>query len=173
MILQTQNLIIREILPSDVDGIFELDSNSEVHRFLGNNPISSKEKAAEIIEYIRKQYIDNGIGRWAVIEKKSGDFIGWTGIKLEDIETNGFTKYYDLGYRFIPRYWGKGYGYESTFASLNYIVKMLDLKKVCGAAHIDNIGSNRILQKVGLKFINEFIYDGAKHNWYEINIGEK
>jgi ribosomal-protein-alanine N-acetyltransferase len=173
MILQTKNLIIREILPSDVDGIFELDSNSEVHRYMGGHVLNNKKEAEDRIQHIRQQYIDNGIGRWAVIEKKSGDFIGWTGIKLEDIETNGFTNYYDLGYRFIPRYWGKGYGFESTLDSFNHIVKMLDLKKVCGAAHIDNIGSNRILQKVGLKFINEFIYDGAKHNWYEINLGEK
>jgi len=173
MILETKNLIIREILPSDVDGIFELDSNPEVHRYMGGHVLNNKKEAEDRIQHIRQQYIDNGIGRWAVIEKKSGDFIGWTGIKLEDIETNGFINYYDLGYRFIPRYWGKGYGFESTLDSFNHIVKMLDLKKVCGAAHIDNIGSNRILQKVGLKFINEFIYDGAKHNWYEINIGEK
>jgi ribosomal-protein-alanine N-acetyltransferase len=170
MILQTQNLIIREILPSDVDAMFELDSNSEVHKYMGNHVLSTKKEAEERIQLIRQQYVDNGIGRWAVIEKKSGDFVGWCGLKLEDKETNGIANYYDLGYRFIPRYWGKGYGYESTLASFNYIFKMLDLKRVCGAAHIDNIGSNRILQKVGLKFINEFIYDGAKHNWYEITI---
>lgn len=170
MLLETKNLIIREILPSDVDGIFELDSNPEVHRYMGNHVLTNKNEAEDRIQLIRQQYVDNGIGRWAVIEKKSGDFIGWTGIKLENTETNGFTNYYDLGYRFIPKYWGNGYGYESALASLNYVVENMNIKSIYGAAHIDNIGSNKILQKVGLTFINEFIYDGAKHNWYELKL---
>jgi ribosomal-protein-alanine N-acetyltransferase len=69
--LETDRLIIREILPSDEVGMFELDSDPEVHKYLGNKPITNLEQARLNIEFIRQQYKDNGIGRWAVIEKES------------------------------------------------------------------------------------------------------
>lgn len=171
--LESRNLIYRKLTIDDVDGIYELDSISEVHRYLGNNPIQSKEKAKEIIEYVISQYEKNGIGRYAAIEKSSGDFIGWTGLKLEDKKTNGITNYYDIGYRFIPRYWQKGYGFESAKFWLDYGFDVLKYDKISGAAHHENIGSNKILQRIGLKFTNSFIYDGAKHNWYELKSIER
>ena len=63
-------------------------------------------EAKSIIEEIRKQYKENGIGRWAVIDKKTNDFIGWAGLKYEQKLGDNF-KYYDLGYRLKKKYWGK------------------------------------------------------------------
>lgn len=76
---ETNRLILREIVPEDEGGLFQLDSDPEVHEFLGNQPISNIEQAREVIRFIRKQYIDNGMGRWAIIEKNTGNFVGWTG----------------------------------------------------------------------------------------------
>lgn len=39
---ETERLILREILPTDVDALFELDSDPDVHRYLGNNPVDIK-----------------------------------------------------------------------------------------------------------------------------------
>ncbi|KEQ29499.1 hypothetical protein N180_03830 [Pedobacter antarcticus 4BY] len=63
--IETSRLLIRELTHTDYPGIFELDSDPEVHQFLGGNPISSIEDAKKSIELIRTQYIQNGIGRWA------------------------------------------------------------------------------------------------------------
>lgn len=80
--LETDRLILRELLPTDDLGMFELDSNSEVHKFLGKKPIKHIDESRQMIENIRKQYAENGIGRWAVILKDTNEFIGWSGIKL-------------------------------------------------------------------------------------------
>lgn len=53
---------------------------------------------------VRQQYVDNGIGRWAVVEKESGLFIGWAGLKIET-NVNDHASFYDLGYRFLPEFW--------------------------------------------------------------------
>lgn len=169
--LETERLILRDLLESDLEGIFELDSNPEVHKYLGENPIKDKQQAADIIQFVQKQYRDLGIGRLAAIEKSSGDFIGWSGLKLNtgDKETlNGKTEFYDIGYRFIPRYWGKGYATESAWAALDFGFKQLNLETICGAAEVDNIASNIVLEKIGLKFINTFNFEDKKANWYEL-----
>jgi ribosomal-protein-alanine N-acetyltransferase len=169
--IETERLILREILPTDVEGIFELDSNSTVHKYLGNKPIKTKEKAIEIIQFIREQYIERGIGRFATIEKSSGDFVGWSGLKFnqdEKEELNDKRDFYDIGYRFIPRFWGKGYATESSLAILDYGFKELDIKTICGAADVENIASNKILQKIGLKYINDFPFEDIIASWYEL-----
>jgi RimJ/RimL family protein N-acetyltransferase len=166
--IETDRLILRELLPSDAKGMFELDSDAEVHRFLGNHPIQNLRQAEEIIETVRSQYIKNGIGRWAIIEKSSGDFLGWTGLKLVEEEINGRKNYHDLGYRLLRKYWGKGFATESAIASLQYGFETLELEQIVGAAHIENKASNRILNKLGFEWKNTFEYDGATHNWYEL-----
>ncbi len=170
--IETDRLILREMVPTDVDGMFELDSDPLVHKYLGNNPVTSKEQVMKYINFIREQYEKRGIGRFAAIEKASGDFIGWSGIKLNTGEKetlNGNDHFYDIGYRFIPRYWGKGYATESSIATLKYGFEELGIETMCGAAEVENIASNKVLQKIGLKFINEFTYDDIKCYWYELN----
>lgn len=165
---ESDRLILRELLPEDAQGIFEMDSDAEVHQYLGNKPITTLEESRASINYIRQQYIDNGIGRWAVIEKETNQFIGWSGLKLITELTNGHINYYDLGYRFIKKYWGKGYATESARASISYAFNQLNADEVYAIADIDNLASVKVLEKLGLKRINIFEYDGKPHHWLKI-----
>jgi len=78
---ETERLLLREILPTDVDAMFAMDSDSEVHKYLGNNPVKDKEQIRGVIEFIRGQYVEFGIGRRAIVDKKTNQFIGWAGLK--------------------------------------------------------------------------------------------
>jgi RimJ/RimL family protein N-acetyltransferase len=170
---ETERLILRELLPTDIEGMFELDSNPIVHKYLGNKPVKTKEEAEKAIQFIREQYKERGVGRWAVIEKSSGDFMGWSGLKLntgEKESLNGKQDFYDIGYRFIPRYWGKGYATESAKAALDYGFKVKQYETITGIALLDNISSNKVLQKIGLNHIEDFIYEETKASWYELSI---
>jgi [ribosomal protein S5]-alanine N-acetyltransferase len=165
---ETERLILREILPTDVDGFFELDSDPDVHRYLGNKPITNKGQAIAVIQSIRQQYVDNGIGRWAVIDKKTNEFVGWTGLKLITEEVNQHVNHLDLGYRLIKRYWGKGIATETAIASLAYAFDKLHAQEVYAMANVENKASNAVLQKVGLKFVETFYLEEMKKNWYKI-----
>ncbi|MCD6064990.1 MAG: GCN5-related N-acetyltransferase [Flavipsychrobacter sp.] len=167
--LETPRLILRELLSTDDEGIFRLDSDPEVHRYVGQKPIKTIEQARQVIDYIRAQYESNGIGRWAVIEKESNDFIGWAGLKLMKELINDHVDHYDLGYRLIRQYWGRGYATEAARATLQYAWEVMHLPDVYAIANIDNIASNQVLTKVGLKSQNTFEHDGEPHVWYEMN----
>ncbi|MES2418368.1 MAG: GNAT family N-acetyltransferase [Bacteroidota bacterium] len=166
---ETERLILREIVPTDVDGLFELDSDPEVHRYLGNKPVKNKVQIVENIKFIRQQYFDNGIGRWAVIEKKTHNFMGWTGLKLVTDLTNNHINYLDLGYRLLEKYWGQGIATETANISLAYAFHELNAKEVYAMAAIENISSNKVLTKVGLTFMEKFELDSIEHNWYRID----
>lgn len=169
--IETDRLILRAIEASDLQGIFELDSDSEVHRYLGGKPIKSMQEARSTIAYIQKQYEENGIGRWAVIDKMTNEFAGWSGLKYEK-EVRSEMYYYDLGYRLKKKFWGRGIATETSLEALNYGFEIMNLKEIYGGAHIENIASNKVLQKVGLKFLETFEYDSAPHHWYKISKDE-
>lgn len=68
---ETDHFILREIELMDVDGMFELDSNPEVHKYLGNKTISSNAELSNGIEFIRQHYIDNGINRIGILHSRN------------------------------------------------------------------------------------------------------
>ena len=158
--VETSRLILREITIKDTYDMYRLDSNPIVHKYLGNRPIRCMGKARHYVDYIRMQYDTYGIGRWAAIEKATGDFIGWTGLKMNFEETmNGHTNFYDIGYRFLPAYWGKGYATESSIAARDYFFKHFQDHKLCGMAEIEHVASCRVLEKIGLVRKADFLYE--------------
>ncbi|SEL41579.1 ribosomal-protein-alanine N-acetyltransferase [Aquimarina amphilecti] len=165
--IETERLILRDLEEYDVEGIFELDSDPEVHEFLGKKPIKTIEEARQVIKFIRTQYKENGIGRWAIIDKETKDFIGWAGLKYEQGLRKEFN-YYDLGYRLRKKYWGIGIATETAIESLKYGFDKLDLEEIGAAADINHLASNSILKKIGLRFVDRFDYEGVSHNWYKI-----
>ena len=146
--LETDKYLVREMTEEDAEGMFMLDSDEQVHEYLGNKTIDSKEQALNAIRKVIDQYESNGIGRWAIEWKANGDFVGWSGLKYEHSLWSD-EHYYDLGYRLRPEYWRKGIATETELFSRDYAFNELDVKELFAAAHVDNEGSNHILKKIG------------------------
>ena len=169
--IETPRLILREIVFTDVERIFLLDSNPAVMKYIGVKPVTTLEESEETIKKIRKQYQENGIARWAVIEKESNLLIGWSGLKLLTEPINGFKNVYELGYRFLPESWGKGYATESGKAVLDYGFNEMKLDKIYACVDIENFNSDKILKdKLGFESKGTFVdpLDDATCNWYEL-----
>jgi ribosomal-protein-alanine N-acetyltransferase len=165
---ETRRTILREITMEDVDEFFELDSDPEVHKYLGTEPVTNKYQIIDVIKSVRQQYIDNGIGRWAIVDKSTNKFIGWTGLKLVKDIINNHCNYYDLGYRLVKKYWGKGIATETGYASLAYGFDKLDLNEIIATVNCENVASNSVVTKLGFKCYETFYLHGFEHHWYEI-----
>jgi ribosomal-protein-alanine N-acetyltransferase len=166
--VETERLILREILPSDAEELFAMDSDPDVHRYLGNKPIQTIEEVQNAIRRIRNQYIENGIGRWAVLEKENCDFIGWSGLKLENEQRGNHINYYDLGYRFHNNYWGKGFATEAALASMEFGFSKMGLEVINATADVENAASINVLTKSGLKLLETFDSYDRPHHWFGI-----
>ena len=168
LILETDRLILRELKLSDADAFFAMDNNPNVHKYLWNKPIYKIEETYEIIELVRKQYLENKIGRFAMISKETNEFIGWAGLKYNTEIVNNKINFYDIGYRLDERFWGKGFASEASFAWLKYAFETMKIQIMEAAAHSENIASNKILQKIGMQITEQYLEDGVSWNWYQL-----
>jgi len=165
-IIDTPRIILRQFTLEDVQAVYELNSNLEVQKYTGDELVTSTERAEEIITQTSfGDYKKHGYGRWAVVHKQDNKVIGFAGLKYlpEMNET-------DIGYRFLPAYWGKGIATEVSIPIINYGFEKLDLKRIIGIAMQENIASWKVLEKLGLEYYktDEYLGDGGEHLWYKL-----
>jgi RimJ/RimL family protein N-acetyltransferase len=168
LILETDRLILRELKFSDAEAFFAMDNNPKVHQYLWNKPVQKIEETIEVISFVRQQYIDNGIGRFAIILKETDEFVGWAGLKFNTVVANNKVNFYDIGYRLDEKFWGKGFASEASFAWLKYAFETMNIKTIEAAAHAENVASNRILQKMGMQMTEQYLEDAISWNWYQM-----
>jgi len=123
----------------------------------------------EVIEKIRKQYAENGIGRWAVIDKLSAECLGWCGIKWHKETMNGRADFFELGYRFKQKHWGKGYASEAAGEVLRYGFDILRASEIVALNICGNHRSERVLIKLGFVLLHEFQEKGILHHWFALD----
>ncbi|MBL4569517.1 MAG: GNAT family N-acetyltransferase [Flavobacteriaceae bacterium] len=165
-IIETERLILREFVATDFEAVFEFSSNKEVQKYTGDTLITSLEDAKELIKNVwHKDYNTYGYGRWATIYKPDNKLIGFAGLKyLPEFDVT------DIGFRFLPEYWGKGIATEASVEIIDYGFKQLNLDRIIGIAMPENVGSSKVLEKIGLSYYKTDDYDGdgKEYLWYEI-----
>jgi RimJ/RimL family protein N-acetyltransferase len=160
-IFQTPRLILRQFTEDDAPFILDLNSDPEIVKYVHELPLKTEEQAKKIlIDIILPQY-KNNLGRWAIHTKENMEFIGWCGLKyrpeLEEI---------DLGYRLMQKAWGKGYATEAAQYTLDHGFKILNLKLITGRAHIENLASIKVLEKIGMNYIGDGFVDNCPVRTY-------
>ncbi|PQB05292.1 GNAT family N-acetyltransferase [Aureitalea marina] len=153
IIVETDRLILREFRPQDAEKMYLLNLDPEVIRYTGDPPFQSVQDASNFLTGY-DDYKSNGYGRWAVLRKVDGEFIGWCGLKKHQ---DGMV---DIGFRFYRKDWGKGYATESAQATLNFGLEELALEEIVGRAARENLASIRVLEKLGMAYWKDAPCDG-------------
>jgi len=144
-VFETARFILREHTPEDAGVFYELNQDPEVIRYTGNSAFASLEAARAFLESY-DEYRLHKMGRWAVISKQDGSYLGWCGLKL--LPDSGDV---DLGYRLARRHWGAGVATETARGSLRYGFETLGLTRITAYAATANGASIRVLEKLGLR----------------------
>jgi ribosomal-protein-alanine N-acetyltransferase len=146
--LETERLVLRWFTLDDIEVFHELGSNPEIIRYVGNQPFASLDAAREtMVAAPLRDYATYGYGRFACVWKQTGAVVGSCGPKFlpESQEV-------DLGYRFLPSFWGMGLATESALATIDYARGELGLRRLVGWVHPDNVASARVLTKLRFLF---------------------
>lgn len=158
-ILETKRLQLREFTINDATHFYQLNLDDDVIKYTGDVAFSSINEARIFLENYT-DYKKNGFGRWAVISKETGEFLGWCGLKLNE------ENLVDLGYRFYKKEWGKGYATESAKACLHYGFKTLNLDTIIARTATENVASVKVLEKLGMQFYKLDTCDGIQNAKY-------
>ena len=168
LILETERLILRPFTMDDVDGVLEFSSNPETQKFTGDVMRTTKAEVENIIQNVWfSDYKKYGYGRFAVVHKQDNKVIGFSGIKyLPEMDAT------DLGYRFLPQYWGKGIATESCVPILKYAFQVHNLNEVIAFVEPENPASSAVLKKLGFSFKKSAPYPGEEDQgaveWYTL-----
>ena len=145
--LETERLILRLQTYDDIQNLITLNSDPDVVRYTGEGSLANVQEAKALLdERILPQWKNYKMGRFSVL-LKDGTYLGWCGLKYHP-ETDEV----DLGYRFMKKFWGKGYATESSRASLNYGFHTLKLDRIIAKAMPANKDSIKVMQKLGMNF---------------------
>lgn len=156
--LETERCILRELTIEDAEVLFVLGSDSQVlmYTVLGSSAFDSIDQTYSYIEHKLKLYKDGAVIPWAIIEKSTGNTIGY----VQLFDHNSVHKKAEIGYFLMPTYWNKGIGTEITKAVISYAFMHLNVVRLQIACDPRNIGSARIIEKCG------FRYEGLLRNFY-------
>jgi len=169
IILETERLIMRPFEMKDAAAVLEFSSNQKTQENTGDIVRTTIEEVTEIIENVWfSDYEKYGYGRFAVIYKPDNKLIGFCGLKfLPEMNVT------DLGYRFLPEYWGMGIATESSIKILDYGFSVLKLTNISGAVIPHNKASSKVLLKLGFTFKylkpDPFDEELGDLEWYELS----
>ncbi len=144
-LLLTPRFVMRPHEFDDVDFMMALNSDYDVVRYTGDEQGITAEEARVVIASLREQFAARRIGRFVVLDRVTGERYGWCGLKWHEAEQG-----VDLGFRFFKAVWGQGFATETSIACLAW-GRSLGIRRIFAHAHPHNIGSCRVLGKLGFR----------------------
>ncbi len=170
-----KNILLRDIQITDCnDKYLSWLENPIINQYLETR--WEKQDLRKIKSFVRDIKESENSVLFAIVQKSSKKHIG--NIKLGPINYN--HQYADISY-FIgdSKSWGKGYATEAVALVTHYAFNYLDLENVLAGAYESNVGSQRVLEKVGYvlqgKFINQLLNvsgDREDHYFYSMSRSE-
>jgi ribosomal-protein-alanine N-acetyltransferase len=151
-VLETKRLLLRRLVPSDLDALFALYRDPEVRRFFPEDTVTYEETKEELEWIIKVYYGQYGFGLWATVEKETGAFIGRCGLLPWTIEGRAEV---EVAYLLARAYWGQGLATEATQAILSYGFEQLQMPRLICLIDPENAASKRVAEKIGMVFEQE------------------
>lgn len=141
--LETDRLILRPFELDDAESMFNnWASDEEVTKYLTWNTHKSIEETKEILAFWVNQYEKEERINFAIVYKENNELIGGIDVVgyLEGVPV--------IGYNLSRKYWNKGIMTEACKRVIELLFS-LNHKKIIIEAMVENIGSNRVIQKCG------------------------
>lgn len=159
---KTNRLLFRMFAEDDLDDLARIFAKASVMKYLGLDcaPLSREETEIALLSIIKNWKIHN-FGRWAVISKENGNLIGCAGFR-------SYEGLAELFYLIDEPYWGKGLATEIAQACLMFGFNDRRFDKIIAFTRPQNAASRRVLEKIGMRLIQEITIFGVFAVKYEI-----
>lgn len=146
--IETNRLILRDWHESDRAPWAEMNADPRVREFFPGllTPDQSDASMALFIEHQAR----NGFTFWAIEEKTTGAFAGFTGLLRAEFEAP-FNPCVEVGWRLAVPFWKQGYATEAARASFDFGFGALGLPEILAFATFNNLPSRQVMERLGMK----------------------
>jgi RimJ/RimL family protein N-acetyltransferase len=151
-ILETDRLVLRHLIPEDLDALFTLYSDPEIRRYFPEGTLTYEETKEELEWFLNGHPEHPELGLWATIHKGTGQFIGRCGLLPWTIEGEYQV---EVAYMIAKEYWGQGLATEAAQAILQYGFEKLGLSRLICLMDPANLASQKVAQKIGMTLEKE------------------
>jgi len=157
ILLQTERLYFRRLTSEDVGLLFELDSDPETMRFISKGEPTPLDGVENVIMLrVRVYYLSwPPQGFWIAHLRDTKEFVGWFHLRPDKITPDEM----ELGYRLKRNVWGRGLATEASRALVERGFGEWGYPKISGRTLPINLASRRVLEKAGLQFEADFIWN--------------
>ena len=162
--VETQRLYLRPLQIKDLASLVALYSNPEVVRFLKDGKPRSSQVTEANLKWHIAHWQKHKLGYWAIFDKTTSDFIGCGGLYLDS------SPEVNIGYTIDKAFWGRGIATEVALASLKFGIQQLGFNRVVAVVHPENKASQRVLEKVGLKYEKMVYHNDRSDLYFAINV---
>jgi ribosomal-protein-alanine N-acetyltransferase len=145
--MTTRRLRLRQIEPRDAPGLHSCFGDEEAMRFWNSPPCKTMAETEKTLAGLRKTTSHYSYLSWAICRKTDDQCIGMVNYHHREQRNRRL----ELAYVVAPAHQQKGIGTEAVQAVLAYCLKELSVHRVEALIHPDNVGSIRIVEKLGFR----------------------
>jgi RimJ/RimL family protein N-acetyltransferase len=151
--LSTARLTLRLPEESDAGPLMAMEADPEVMRYMGTGTPRPPDRdlAVRAVTRWRQQWEEQGFGRCSIVVRETGEYAGWVTLAVPDFLPE-ILPAVEIGYCLPREYWGQGYATEAAAALLRFGFTEAGLDRIVSIRHVDNMGSKRVMEKLGLRF---------------------
>ena len=151
----TERLDLRPITMADADRLAAFHADARVMNLLQHGVLTRAQSDALVANY-EAEWPALGFGSWTATDRASSEFVGLGGLRVHD-DDHGVA----LRLAFTPEAQGRGYGPELGRAALAFAFDVARLDRVAAITRLDNLPSQRSLEKCGMVREREFTSNGG------------
>lgn len=165
-VLQTKRLTLRPFTSADLPAFFEIMSDEQTNTFLPWFPVKTLDQAERMLEERYLSRCDRGCHCAVCLGERPIGYINLDG-----------EAPYDLGYGFLPAYWGRGLAAEAAGAVLDR-ARTQDVPYITATHDRNNPASGRVMKKLGMTYCYSYEELWQPKNLpvvfrlYQINFGD-
>jgi RimJ/RimL family protein N-acetyltransferase len=147
-ILTTSRLRLVPYAEDDIDALHAIWIDADVRRYLWDDVVITRERAAEVVLESIVTARDHGIGYWTVRTAPDGPVIGDCGFHF----MNG-PDAIELFYSLARPYWGRGLAFEGSLAAIAYAWDCTPFDRVYARIDTPNEASLRLIRRLGFEYL--------------------
>lgn len=165
MQLRTARLSLRPHRADDWSAVAAYANHPDVLRYRPDDVRSPEQLQVHLQHLVALQQCDPRTSyHFAVILSATERLIGWCGLSIVD-QSHQIA---ELGYDLDHAYWGAGYMTEAAHELVGWGFTTLQLHRIMAECHPANVGSMRVMQKIGMIYEGHFRENvWVKGNWWD------